>query len=182
MKRRTKIETQFPDFIGWLIQAMKAGLTLPKALELASKEMPRPIREELENILDRVKTGQTLEESLLKSALRLKIPDYSFFVHSVAVLRQIGGNFVEHFEGLARILRERQKVSAKIKTATAQGKVQGNFLALLPFFLGFSLSFLSPDFLAPLWQTPLGWFCAALILLLDIGGWLWVQRWAKVEV
>lgn len=161
---------------------MKASLSLPKALELACIEMPWPLKEELENILGRVKTGQTLEESLLKSARLLDIADFSLFVDSVVLLRQIGGNFVEHFENLSQILRERQKVTEKIRTVTSQGKVQGNFLALLPFLLGAALMVLSPDYLTPLWQSPLGWVFSALVLLLDIGGWLWIQKWAKVEI
>lgn len=179
---RRKIETQLSDFFSWLIQAMRAGLSLPKALETAALELPPPLRGELEIILERVHRGESLEEALLKTEASLKLPDFSLFVHSVLLLRHVGGNFVEHFENLSQLLRERQKVSEKIRTLTAQGKMQGTLLALFPFFLGSLLTFLSPEFLSPLWETKAGWGVLVVVFLLDIGGWLWIQHWSKVEV
>lgn len=181
-KRLKKMEEVLPDGFTMIANAMKAGLGLSQALLIASEESPTPLNEEFAQILERVKLGRSLEEALLASESQLKLPDFSLMVHSIITLKAIGGNFVVHFENLARILRERQKVSEKIRLLTAEGLSQGAVLGLLPLGLGLALFFLSPEFVAPLWQQPLGWVAMILIAALDFGGWLWMKKMARVEI
>lgn len=182
LNKLKKIEKDLPDCFAWMANAMKAGLSLPQALHLTASEISSPLKEELQAILARVEMGETLEESLLKGERRLSLPDFSLMVQSIILLRQVGGNLVEHFENLAEILRERQKVSEKIQTLISQGRLQGHILSLLPLLLGLVLYFLSPDYLAPLWETRLGWGVLALVFILDFGGWLWIQKFSKIEI
>ncbi|MDO8526785.1 MAG: type II secretion system F family protein [Deltaproteobacteria bacterium] len=181
-KRLNKIEAGLADGFTLMANAMKAGLGFSQALQMASTDAPWPLNEEIHSILERMKLGWSLEESFLEAEARLKIPDFSLMVQSILILRQIGGNFVAHFENLSRILRERERVSAKVRLLTAQGLSQGVILGLLPLVLGLALFFLSPEFVAPLWQTPLGWIAMVLILALDAGGYLWMKKMSKVEI
>lgn len=184
MKRRQRkqIEEALPDFFTMLANAMKAGLSFPKALQMAGTEGPSPLREEFQGVLEKVRLGWSLEEALLQKEAALRIPDFSLMVHSVLVLRQIGGNFVPHFEKLSAVLREREKISSKIGLLTAQGMTQGVVVGLMPPALFLALFFLSPEFVAPLWETPPGWLAALLIAALDLGGFFWMLRLAKVDV
>jgi len=177
-----EIEKSLPDCFTMIANAMKAGLSLPQALQIASTDSPPALARVIRDLLERIKLGRSLEEALLASESQLKLPDFSLMVHSIITLRQIGGNFVIHFENLSHILRERQRVTEKVRLLTTQGLTQGVILGLMPFGLGFALCLLSPAFISPLWETPLGWVVLGLIILLDIGGWLWMRRLARVEV
>ena len=181
-RRRQKIQKQIGDLFSWLGSAMKAGLSFPQGLQTAAEEIPSPLKEELQMILERVKIGKTLEDSLLISERALKLPDFSLMVYSVILLRQVGGNFVSHFENLGTILRERQEVSEKISLLTSQGLMQGAMLGLMPLGLGLGLFFLSPAFLSPLWETAMGWVVLGMIVSLDLGGYLWMRSLAKVKI
>lgn len=181
-KEIQKIEEELSGSFTTIANAMKSGLSLPQALQIVGQEKNSPLAEELRFVLDRVRLGLSLEEALLESEKKLKIGDYSLMVHSIVLLRQIGGNFVAHFEKLAGILREREKVSGKIRLYTTQGLTQGILLGVMPLGLGFGISLIAPDFLAPLWQTPLGWILTLLIFSLDVGGYLWMRRLARVSV
>lgn len=181
-RRKRKIEKELGDFFQWLANCLKANLGLPTALELAAKEIPPPLGEEVQIILDRVKMGKKLDEALLASEQELKIPDFSLMVYSIIILREVGGNFIVHFEDLAKVLRERERVSEKVRSLTFQGLFQGVLLACLPFFLGVALFILSPEFLKPLWETKAGWMIVMAVVILDLGGLFWMKRMARIEI
>lgn len=130
----------------------------------------------------KLEQGMMLEEALLVMERDLKLPDFSLMVHSIVLLRQVGGNFVAHFENLAKILQQRNQVSNKVRLMVSQGLMQGNLLALMPLALGLGLYFLSPEFFAPFFEHPSGWPLLVLILFLDFGGWFWMRKLAKVKV
>lgn len=181
-RRRIQLESQLSDLLIWLSSSLKSGLSLPQAFQLAAEEIPEPLGRELKLIVARMEQGMILEESLLVSERRLKIADFSLWVHSIVLLRQVGGNFVAHFETLAQVFRQRTQVSGKVRLMAAQGLMQGNLLALMPLGLCAGLYFLSPDFLQPLFTSPQGWMIVALILFLGLGGWLWMRQLARVKI
>ena len=181
-RRLKKIEEGLPECFCMMANAMKAGLSLSQGLKLVAFEGPTPIREEMMEVWEKMRRGHSLEEALLSQETKLNLPNFSLMVHSILTLKNIGGNLVAHFENLVRILRERQRVSGKIRLLTTQGMTQGAILGLLPCFLGGALYFLSPDFISPLFETTLGWMLMTLILLLDLGGWLWMQKLARVKI
>ncbi|OGQ46462.1 MAG: hypothetical protein A3H42_00175 [Deltaproteobacteria bacterium RIFCSPLOWO2_02_FULL_46_8] len=184
MKREKlkEIESTLPEFFTMVANAMKAGLSFPQALQMASQEGPSPLKEEFKEILEKINLGWSLEEALLAKESALKLADFSLMVHSVLILRQTGGNFVPHFENLAHILRERKKVSSKIRLQTTQGMTQGVILGFMPLGLGLALFCLSPEFISPLWESALGWIALCAILILDAGGWLWMRHLARIEI
>ncbi|MDP2600316.1 MAG: type II secretion system F family protein [Deltaproteobacteria bacterium] len=181
-RRKKKIEAGLADCFVLIANAMKAGLGLQQALKLAGEEGPWPLNEEFSLVLEKTKLGHTLDEALSDTERKLNIPDFSLMVHSVILLRGIGGNLASHLENLSKILRERQKVTAKVGLLTAQGMTQGVILAVMPFVLGLVLHFLSPDFIAPLFAHPLGWLSLAAVVILDCGGYFWMRHMAKVTI
>lgn len=181
-KRRQKIEEGLVDAFTFLANALKAGLALPQALELASRDLTSPLRDEFQIVVAKIQRGLSLKEALVASAGSLKITDYSLMVHSVLLLRDMGGNMVTHLEKLSQVLRERQTITQKISLLTSQGLFQGMILGCLPLFFGCALSLLAPQWMEPLWTTAEGWGIFFLILLLDLGGFFWMRRWARVEV
>lgn len=180
--RSKKIETALPDCFVLIANAMKAGLGLQQAMKIAGEEGPWPLNEEFAQILEKIKLGHALDEALSDTEKKLNIPDFSLMAHSIILLRGIGGNLVSHLENLANILRERQKITGKVRLLTTQGMVQGVILAVMPFVLGLVLRFLSPDFMSPLFSHPLGWAAIVVVAILDLGGWFWMRHLSKVTV
>lgn len=177
-----KIEERLPDCFTMIANAMKSGLSFPQALEIIAQEIEGPLGAVFQEILSKIKMGESLEEVLLRVEKRLGLPDFSLMVHSIVILRKMGGNFVVHFEKLSQIIRERQKVSGKIRLLTTQGMTQGAILSLLPLGLGLALYFIAPEFLSPLWSHWSGWLCVSLVLLLDAGGYLWMRHMSQIKI
>ena len=180
--RSKALEKSLPDCFVLIANAMKAGLGLQQAMKIAGEEGPWPLNEECSLILEKTKLGFTLDQAFLDAEKRLSIPDFSLMVHSIVLLRGIGGNLVSHLENLSAILRERQKITAKAKLLTAQGMTQGVILGVMPFVLGLSLWFLSPEFIEPLFLHPWGWAAMAVIAVLDIGGYFWMKKMGRVRI
>ncbi len=181
-KHPKKLEAVLPDGFLLMANALKAGLGMHQAFQMAAEEGPSPFKETVAAILEKTKLGHSLDEALLDSAHRLNSPDFSLMAHSIVLLRGIGGNLVGHLENLSRILRERQRVSAKIHLLTAQGMAQGAILAVMPFGLAACIAFISPEFISPLFTHPLGWLSVFLILGLDLGGYLWMRKLARIRI
>lgn len=177
-----KIQESLIDCVELIANAMRSGLSLSQAFALAGRELSPPLNAEFMRVQERMSLGFSLDEALLESEARIKIPDFSWLVYSMLILKQGGGNFVAHFEKLSQILRERERVSQKISLLTAQGMAQGVLLSLMPLGLGLLLLLTAPQFLSPLWETKPGWFFLFLIFTLDAGGFFWMRKWAKVEV
>lgn len=98
------------------------------------------------------------------------------------ISREVGGNLTEVFDNIAQTIRDRHIIEGKIRALTAQGKLQGIIMSLLPIGVGFAIHLVNPDLLQPLYQTPVGWFLMALIAVLILAGFFWIRRIVSIDV
>lgn len=181
-RRIAKIGEGLPDALDMIGSALKAGLSFPAAVEVASMEMRGPIGEEFSGVSARLKLGQTVEESLGELARRVPTEDVALFVQSVEILRKTGGNLIETFSLLVEAISARQKVESRIKVLTSQGVYQGIVLISMPWLLGVTMHVMAPDYLEPLFKEPLGWLFIMLGVLLEIVGAVWLKKIVTVVV
>jgi len=181
-RRRKAFESQFVDGLTLIANAIKAGLGLQQALEMASFEMPRPFGEELSHVLADVRIGRTLEEALEGLVTRLDQDDVKLVVRSICILRETGGNIIETFQTITSTVRERQKVHGKITVLTTQGVVQGVIIFCMPFALAGALYIMAPDYIMPLFRKPLGLVLIFAALMLQTVGALLIKKIVMIRI
>lgn len=133
--REKKFLAEFPDAIDLIIRGLRSGLPVPESIRSVGAEFDGPVGAEFKAMADRLKIGQTLDEALNEAARRIGLPDFGFFVISIAVQRETGGNLAETLENLSDILRKRRQMVLKVKAMSSEAKASAMILGSLPFVM-----------------------------------------------
>ncbi|MBI5788653.1 MAG: type II secretion system F family protein [Candidatus Schekmanbacteria bacterium] len=182
-KRRTKkLELQLVDALITLSSSLKAGFTVVQAFDMIATEYQAPISQEIGLLLQEYRLGIALDEALLNLTCRVKSQDLDLVVNSTIIARSLGGNLAEMFDRLAETIRRRMKIEGKIKSLTAQGKMQGVVVGILPFILGGLISFVNPDLMKPMFTTPAGYAAIGAILVMETLGALVIRKIVKIDI
>jgi tight adherence protein B len=183
VEKRVKLyQNQMVDGLTLLANGLRAGLSVPQALGMVVSEMPKPISQEFNLILQQNKIGMTLEECFENLAKRVPTEDNDMFVTSINVLRETGGNLAETFDTIIGVIRERIRLQQKIDTYTAQGMFQGMTIASMPFALAAMYAAQDPASMKPLFTTPIGLVMLFAALALDIAGTLIIFKIVKIKI
>ena len=181
-RRMAKFEKQLPEGLGLIARALRAGHAFTSGMKLASDEFGDPLGPELEETLDEINFGVSVSDALKNLAARVDCPDLSFFVVSVILQRETGGNLAEILEGLAHLIRERFKFRGKVRVLSAEGKFSAVILLAVPVFLVTFLYITQRGFLDPLFYDPIGRVLVYIAGILMVLGVLLIRRIIKVEV
>lgn len=177
-----KFDDQLPDALTMASNAIRVGLSLPQALEIIEKEMPSPVSQEFQLVLKEHRMGKNLDDALERMAARLPSTDLSLVINSIVILRETGGSLSETFDTVVNTIMEREKVKGKVRTLTAQGRIQGLILTGMPFILMYVLHVINPEYIAPLFTTLLGWMFLLFMGLLLLGGGLLIRKIITIDV
>ena len=153
-KRIQKFTKLFPEAIDLIVRGLKSGLPINESIAAVGRELADPVGVEFRGIADAVKVGKTLEEALWLTATRLNTPDFKFFVISLAVQKETGGNLAETLGNLSDILRKRQQLKLKIKAMAAEGKASAYIIGSLPFVMFGLIRLINPEYAAVLYTDP----------------------------
>jgi tight adherence protein B len=176
------IDSQLVDALVLMANSLKSGLSLMQAVELAATELKKPIASEFEKVLKEVQLGRSIDSALLAMSERVVLPDLEIAVHSIVTLRETGGNLSETFMTVASTIVERKKVEGKIAALTAQGLYQGFGMCAMPFILAALFFVMNPDFMRPMFTTPLGWAIWLIVIIMDTLGMWAILKVVKVNV
>jgi tight adherence protein B len=121
-RRINKFTANFPDAIELLVRGLKSGLPVGETLSVVAKEVPGPVGEEFKLVTEKVKIGKSMEESLQETADRLGTAEFQFFVITLAIQRETGGNLAETLANLADVLRKRAQMKLKILCAESNSE------------------------------------------------------------
>lgn len=181
-RRLAQFTAQFPSAIDLLVRASRAGHPPNASFELIANEMPEPIAGEFRQVFEQQRFGLPLRDCLLNLAQRVPVVDVQFFVITVIVQSESGGNLAEILEKLAGIIRERFQLQRQVKIHTAQGRMTlWVLMGLAPLLLVVMLG-LSHDFVMPLLTDPLGRMMLAVGVVLQLIGLYWLKKIIAFEV
>ena len=135
---------------------MKSDPSVPESIRIVGQESTVPVGKEFALIADRVKFGETLEEALWDAVKRIDLPDFKFFVVSLAVQRETGGNLAETLENLFDILRRRRQMKLKIKAMSSEARASAMILGSLPFVMFGILAAINGGYVMTLFEDPRG--------------------------
>lgn len=162
-KKVKKFNVQLIDALSIIANSLRAGYSFMQSMELVSREMPNPIGKEFARAFREINLGTTTEEALNNLGQRIASDDLELIITAVLIQRQTGGNLAEILDNISHTIRERIRIQGEIRTLTAQGKISGLVVGLIPIFLACFISLINPEYLVPLFHSTLG-------LVMLIGG------------
>lgn len=155
-QRFDQFEQGLPASLDLMVSALRSGHSLVSAIGLVSKETPDPIGREFRICFDEQNYGLELRTAMENLAARVPIQDVRIMITAIVVQKETGGNLAEVLDRCAHIIRERFRIKREIRTKTAQGRLTGWILSLMPVGLGFLLYLMRPEVMSLLWTRPLG--------------------------
>ena len=165
-QRLKKFVAQLPDAMELMVRSLSAGHPVPVAMEMVSKEMPDPIGTEFGMAIDEMTYGLEFEAALQNMLVRIPNLDLRMLVIAINIQRSTGGNLSEILSNLSNVIRGRFNMVAKVKAASAEGRMSGIFVGSLPAILGVFVHTLNPDYFGAVWDDP--WFMPMMGLMVGL--------------
>jgi len=193
-RRRAKFIRQLADALMLLTNSLRSGYSFLKGLELVAKEMEDPISKELHRMQREVSLGATVEEALLNLGRRVSSQDMDIVISAYLVQKDVGGNLTEIMEKVAETIRERLRIQGDIRVLTAQGRMSGFVVGMMPIVVFLAIYFFSSrEYFAPLWEPPVamqlfgfdvtwGMVVLAAALALQLLGFLMIRKIITIKV
>jgi tight adherence protein B len=153
---RGKFIAVLPEAVDLMVRGLKSGLPVTESIASVAREMQQPLATEFRRVADGVRFGRSLEEVLWETAKRLDVPEFNFFVISLSIQRETGGNLAETLTNLSDILRRRRQMRLKIRAMSSEAKASAWILGALPFAIFGIVYCVNPDYASTLFTDPRG--------------------------
>jgi tight adherence protein B len=168
IKRRiNKFNTNFPDAIELMVRGLRSGLPITETLGIVASEVQGPVGVEFRMVSDKMKIGRTMEAALQETADRLGTPEFQFFVITLAIQRETGGNLAETLSNLADVLRKRAQMKLKIRAMSSESKASAYIVGSLPFVVFGLVYMINPHYMGQ-------FFIDQRLEVAGIGGLIWM--------
>jgi tight adherence protein B len=181
-RRISQFEQQLPDALLMLTGSLRAGASLPIALEGVALEGKPPISQEFELLLRELRLGVDFGVAVHNLERRIPLQDLAMVTAGMALSREVGANLAETLDSIAKTIRAKLQMEGKIRSLTAQGKMQGIVMACLPLFLIMVLRFLEPEAMEPMFTTWYGYVTLAVIAVADMIGYFFIRKITAIDV
>jgi tight adherence protein B len=174
IKRRVnKFTSNFPDAIELMVRGLRSGLPITETLGIVASEVPGPVGIEFRMVSDKMKIGRTMEAALQETADRLGTPEFQFFVITLAIQRETGGNLAETLSNLADVLRKRAQMKLKIRAMSSESKASAYIVGSLPFVVFGLVYMINPHYMG-------NFFTDQRLMVAGIGGMIWMGIGAAI--
>lgn len=180
--RLSKFAAQLPEAMELVARALRAGHSLAAGMHVVAEEMPMPISGEFNRVYEEQNLGIAVEEALLHMCDRVPNIDLRFFVTSVLIQRQTGGDLAEILDKIGHLIRERYKILGQVKALTAEGRLSGVILLAMPFGLFLMMLHLKYDYVEKLWTHEFGIKMSAVALGMQVVGALVIRKIVNIKV
>jgi len=167
-RRVAQFTAKFPDAIELMVRGLRSGLPISETMGIVASEVPGPVSVEFRNVSDKMKIGRTMEAALQETADRLGTPEFQFFVITLAIQRETGGNLAETLANLADVLRKRAAMKLKIRAMSSESKASAWILGSLPFVVFVLIWFINQSYMA-------GFFTEPRLIVAGLGGMIWMS-------
>ena len=184
-KRRGRLKAfagQLSDALELVARALRAGHSLAAGMHVVAEEMPSPIADEFNRVYEEQNLGIPIEEALKSMCERVPNLDLRFFVTSVLIQRQTGGDLSEILDKIGYVIRERFRILGQVQALTAEGRLSGVILIALPFGLFMMMLYIKPDYVEKLWTHELGIKMSIFALIAQLVGALVIKKIVNIKV
>jgi tight adherence protein B len=180
-RRQQRFLQGFAAAVDMIVRSARSGLALPDCLGMVVSDAAPAVRREFTPVVAQLRAGVPLASAIEKLTTRMPISEVRFFTIVVAIQSQTGGNFTDALANLAGVLRERERLAAKVRTASAEVKASAITIGVLPFVVAGATALLAPDYLAVLWEEEAGRRVVGFSLLWLVLGIAVLRRMARIE-
>ena len=190
-KRRLRaFDDQLSDTLNLWVNALRSGYSVLQSMEAIATELPPPVSVEFERVVQEVRLGLGVPQALYNMLRRVPSDDLDLVITAVNIQREVGGNLAEVLDTISFTIRERVRIKGEIRTLTAQGRLSGYIISLLPIGLALVLMLINPQYMSQLFAdlppyifgVPCGWLVVGVALLMMLVGFLIIQKIVDIEV
>lgn len=191
-KRMRDFDNQLSDTLNLWVNALRSGYSVLQGMEAIATELPPPVSREFERVVQEVRLGLGMEEALANMYRRVPSEDLDLIITAVNIQREVGGNLAEILDTISYTIRERVRIKGEIRTLTAQGRISGWVVGLLPLALAGLLYMINEPYMSQLWAKdrpwivpgvlPCGWAVIGTGLFMMIMGVLAISKIVNIEV
>jgi tight adherence protein B len=181
-RRLKAFEAQLPDTLNLLSGSLRAGYSFMQGVEAVAQETSEPMARELRRVIAEARLGRPLEEALGDVATRMHSRDFEWSVLAIRIQREVGGNLAELLQTVGDTMIQRGRLKGEVKALTAEGRISGIIMGLLPVGLGLYLFVANPDYIGMLFKSTIGWAMVAGSVVSGLAGFAWIQKMIKIEV
>ena len=181
-KRREKFNLQLPEALATMSNALRAGFSISQAFDSVVERGDDPMSEEFAILQQQLRIGMSFEDALESLSQRVGSDDLTLVTTAILISRKTGGNVTEIFDKISETIRGRMKIERKVKSLTAQGRLQGIIVSVMPLFLGFIMLIIRPNIMIPFLTSGVGVLSVLAMMVLITLGWLMIRKIIKIDV
>ncbi|NQY91584.1 MAG: type II secretion system F family protein [Deltaproteobacteria bacterium] len=180
-RRFAAFDRQLPDALTMMKNSLQAGYTLNKAMQVIAEEMEAPVGEEFRDTVEEMRLGVPLSQAMNNLRRRVENNNLDIFITAVLIQFEVGGSLTELLENVSETIRERFRMEGEVKSLTAEGRISGIVVGVLPIALVAIISVMQPDYLEPLLTTETGHKLLGVAVVLETLGFLAIRKVSRVN-
>jgi tight adherence protein B len=181
-RRLAEFEKQFPEALDFMARSMRAGHAFSISLEMMGQESPDPLGQEFRVAFNEQNLGAPLEVALASLTARVPLLDVRFFVSTVLLQRQTGGNLSEILLRLSYIIRERFRLRGQVRAASAHGRITATILGTMPIVVAILMMVVAPSYIPSMIQDADGRWLLLGSIAIQILGYFWMRSIINIKV
>ena len=181
-KRREKFNQQLPEALATMSNALRAGFSISQAFDSVVEQGEPPTSEEFAILQQQLKIGMSFEDALESMSQRVGSDDLTLVTTWILIARKTGGNVTEIFDKISETIRGRMRIERKVKSLTAQGRLQGIIVSAMPVFLGVVMTLIKPKMMIPFLTSATGVLAVLGMCVLIAAGWLMIRKIIRIDV
>lgn len=172
---------QLSDGIAIISNCLKSGFSLQQSLDIMVKQMPPPISYEFLLALREHRLGKPIELALSEMQKRTPSEELRLIVAAISISMETGGNLSQVLDSIANMIREKVRIEERIGALTANGKLQGLVIGILPLGIGIVVHLIDPELIAPMYKTQIGWMLIGLMAMLETIGVVVIKKIVAID-
>ena len=181
-RRLKAFNDQLGDSINLLVNSLRAGYSVMQAMEAIAKEMGPPISVEFGRVVQEVQFGITLEQAMGHMLRRITSEDLDMLITAINVQREVGGNLAEVLDSISHTIRERVRIKGEMQSLTAQSRVSGYMVSLVPVILAVVIYLINEEFMSLLFTHQCGWMMIGVAVLGIILGFIIIGKMMQIDI
>jgi len=182
-KRFLDFSKQFPDALNLMSSSLRAGHPLVAAIDIVTGEMPKPISDVFSTTQKDMALGVDTKDAFYNMIKVMpQSLDLRFFITAVLIQKEVGGNLAELLDSLSATIRERFKLMGQLRVQTAQTRLSGMVIGIVPIAVLLVIFFMSPDYIKPLFDTKDGKMAFCLAVFLSVLGFISIKKISDIEM
>ncbi len=173
---------QLEDALTSMSSALKSGFSINQAIEVVAQENRRPISVEFRLLMQEIRLGVPVDEALQKMANRLESDDFELVSTAIITARQTGGELTSIFQRLAGVIRERTRIQGRLRSMTAQGRLQAYVVGAMPFILMLAMNYVAPQMMSVFFNSIVGIMIMIGVCMLVLIGFLVIRKITTIDI